>query len=57
MALSKMLGNLDEGEGGNIWLSDPKSKDAWNSAENESDRDSAAAGIIEFSPIDLPLMG
>ena len=56
IALSKMLGNLDEGEGGNIWLSDPKSKDAWNAAQNESARDSAAVGIIEFSPIELPSM-
>ena len=54
IALSKMLGNLDEGEGGNIWLSDPESKDAWNAAQNESARDSAAAGFIEFSPIVLP---
>ena len=56
IALSEMLDNLDQGEGGNIWLSDHESKDAWNSAENESDRDSAAAGIIEFSPIELPSM-
>ena len=55
-ALSKMLVDLDKGEGGNIWLSDAESKDAWKAAENESDRDSAAAGIIEFSPIDLPSM-
>ncbi len=55
-ALKEMLGDLDGGEGGNIWLSDAKSKASWVDADNESERDSAAAGIIEFSPINLPSM-
>jgi len=55
-ALKEMLGDLDGGEGGNIWLSDAESKTSWIDADNESERDSAAAGIIEFSPINLPSM-
>ena len=51
-----MLGDLDGGEGGNIWLSNKESKTSWMDADNESERDSAAAGIIEFSPINLPSM-
>jgi len=55
-ALTEMLGSLDEGEGGNIWLSDAESKASWMDSDNESERDSAAAGIVEFSPISLPSM-
>ncbi len=55
-SLKEMLGELDAGEGGNIWLSDAESKTSWMNAGNESERDSAAAGIIEFSPIKLPSM-
>ena len=55
-ALKEMLGDLDGGEGGNIWLSNKESKTSWMDADNESERDSAAAGIIEFSPINLPSM-
>ena len=54
--LKEMLGELDDGKGGNIWLSDSESKKSWMDADNESERDSAASGIIEFSPINLPSM-
>ena len=54
--LKEMLGDLDVGEGGSIWLSDAESKTSWMDSDNESERDSAAAGIIEFSPINLPSM-
>ena len=55
-ALTEMLGSLDEGEGGNIWLSDAESKASWVDSDNESERDLSAAGIVEFSPISLPSM-
>jgi predicted ribosome quality control (RQC) complex YloA/Tae2 family protein len=55
-ALTEMLGSLDGGEGGNIWLSDAESKASWVDSDNESERDLAAAGIVEFSPISLPSM-
>lgn len=55
-ALTEMLGSLDGEEGGNIWLSDTESKISWMDSGNESERDSAAAGIVEFSPINLPSM-
>ena len=55
-ALKKMLGDLDEGSGANIWLYDLESLNLWKKADDESGRDSASSGIIQFSPIDLPSM-
>ena len=55
-ALKKMLGDLDKGSGANIWLYDLESLNLWKKADDESGRDSASSGIIQFSPIDLPSM-
>ncbi|MBJ28481.1 MAG: hypothetical protein CMB61_00270 [Euryarchaeota archaeon] len=55
-ALKKMLGDLDGGNGANIWLYDLEALNLWKKAEDESSRDSASSGIIQFSPIDLPSM-
>ncbi len=55
-ALKKMLGDLDEGSGANIWLYNSESLNLWKKADDESGRDSASSGIIQFSPIDLPSM-
>jgi len=51
-----MLEELESGKGGKIWLSDQESKSSLENSENESDRDSASAGIVEFSPIEIPSM-
>ena len=55
-AFQEMLSELAEGEGANIWLTDHDSRKSWGDAQNESERDSASAGIVEFSPIRLPNM-
>ena len=55
-ALKKMLGDLDGGNSANIWLYDVEALNLWKKAEDESSRDSASSGIIQFSPIDLPSM-
>ena len=55
-AFQEMLLELEKGQEANIWLSDNESKKSWEEAENESERDSASAGIVEFSPIQLPTM-
>ncbi|MBI88165.1 MAG: hypothetical protein CMB67_03960 [Euryarchaeota archaeon] len=55
-SFKKMLEGLEKGSGANIWLSDPDAKKSWNEADNESERDSASSGIIQFSPIILPNM-
>ncbi len=55
-AMKGIMEDLEGGEGANIWLSDSKSKTSWVDADNDSERDSAATGIIEFSPIILPSM-
>ena len=51
-----MLEELENGKGGKIWLSSQESKELLENSQNESERDSASAGIVEFSPIDLPSM-
>ena len=55
-SLKKMLGDLDGGSGANIWLYDLESLNLWKKADDESGRDSASSGIVQFSPIDLPSM-
>ena len=55
-SLKKMLGDLDGGNGANIWLYDLESLNLWKKADDESGRDSASSGIVQFSPIDLPSM-
>ena len=47
---------MDGGSGANIWHYDLESLNLWNKADDESGRDSASSGIIQFSPIDLPSM-
>ena len=55
-AFQIMLEELENGKGGKIWLSNQESKELLENSQNESERDSASAGIVEFSPIDLPSM-
>jgi len=55
-AIQAMMDDLSSGTGGNIWMENPESKESWEKHGNESERDSASSGIVEFSPIDLPNM-
>ena len=55
-AIRTMSDGLSDGSGGKIWMSSPESKVLWEKFGNESERDSASSGIIEFSPINLPNM-
>ncbi len=55
-AFDEMLHDLEEEGGASIWLTDSSSKESWEASDNESERDSASAGIVDFSPINLPGM-
>ena len=55
-AINAMLNGLAKGEGAMMWMVDSHAKDNWGNAENESERDVASAGVVEFSPIDLTYM-
>jgi len=55
-AFQEMLNELENGDGGYIWLSNQESKESLEKSDSESERDSASAGIVEFSPINLPSM-
>jgi len=55
-AINAMLNGLAKGEGAMMWMVDSHAKDSWGNAENESERDVASAGVVEFSPIDLTYM-
>ena len=52
-AIRSMLDGLSAGTGAMMWMSDAEAMAAWNTADNEADRDAAAAGISEIAPIDL----
>jgi len=52
-AIRSMLDGLSAGTGAMMWMSDAEAMAAWNMADNEADRDAAAAGISEIAPIDL----
>jgi len=52
--VQSMLADLESGEDAMMWMVDADAKERWENAESESDRDHAASGIDEFSPIDLP---
>ena len=55
-AIRTMSDGLSDGSGGKIWMSSPESKVLWEKFGNESERDPASSGLIEFSPINLPNM-
>jgi len=54
-SMNKLLQELSEGEGAYLWFDDSAGLKLWNeAADNPVSRDSASAGIAEFSPIALP---
>ena len=55
-AIQTMLTNLSECDGAMMWMADSEALAGWDKAENESDRDTASAGITEIAPIDLSYM-
>ena len=55
-SINSMLDELAKGEGAMMWMADSQAKDNWENTENESERDVASAGVVEFSPINLTYM-